>query len=57
MINPATGWFKIASIENKRADTVANVLEQHWLSRYPWPTEVVMDRGTEFMAEVKNMLK
>jgi hypothetical protein len=27
-----------------------------WLNRYPWPTEVVMDRGKEFMGDVKRML-
>ena len=28
-----------------------------WLTRHPWPTEVVMDRGKEFQAEVSAMLK
>jgi hypothetical protein len=28
MIDPATGWFEIAEIKNKRADEVSNVLEQ-----------------------------
>ena len=56
MIDPATGWFEIAEIENKQADTVANVFEMTWLSRYPWPTEVILDRGTEFKGEVQNLL-
>ena len=37
MIDPATGLFDIASVRSTRADHVANVLEQTWLSRYPWP--------------------
>ena len=36
---------------------VAEQLQQKWLVRYPWPTEVVMDRGTEFKGEVHRMLK
>ena len=57
MIDPATGWFEIAEIPAKSADEVANVLEQTWLTRYPWPAEVVLDRGREFRAEVEKTLK
>ena len=57
MIDPATGWFEIVEVPNKRADVIANILEQTWLSRYPWPTQVVMDRGREFMGETKAMIK
>ena len=57
MIDPATGWFEIAEVPNKRADYISNILEQAWLTRYPWPQEVILDRGREFMAEVIPMLK
>ena len=57
MIDPATGWFEIAEIPAKSADVVMDTLEQTWLVRYPRPTEVIMDRGREFMAEVKKSLK
>ena len=57
MIDPATGWFEIASISRKRADYVANYLELTWLTRYPWPTEIVLDRGSEFKLEVQDVLK
>ena len=57
MIDPATGWFEIAEIPNKRADYIANILEMTWLTRYPWPTEIVMDRGKEFAGEVKRELQ
>jgi transposase InsO family protein len=56
MIDPATGWFKIAEIPAKTADVIINVFEQEWLTRYPYPIEVLMDRGTEFMGEVKKTL-
>ena len=57
MIDPATGWFEIVEIPNKRADFIANLLEMNWLTRYPWPTEIVMDRGKEFAAEVSKTLR
>ena len=57
MIDPATGWFEIVDIPSKRADYIANILEYTWLTRYPWPTEIRMDRGKEFAAEVAAALK
>ena len=58
MIDPATGWFEIAEVPGtKRADVVSNIVEQRWLSRYPWPEEVILDRGTEFMAEFTKMIE
>ncbi len=58
MIDPATGWFEIHQIPDKRSDTIANIVEQEWLARYPRPTQVTFDRGTEFMGEeFKKLLK
>ena len=57
MIDPATGFFEIVEISEKSADVIANWLEIQWLARYPWPTEITMDRGTEFAAEVSELLK
>ena len=57
MIDPATGWFEIKEIESKRADYIANYLEQTWLNRYPWPQTIICDRGTEFFAEVQTMIE
>ena len=31
-------WFEKAKIKTKQADNIANVIEQTWLNRYPWPT-------------------
>ena len=36
---------------------MSNVLELKWLNRYPRPTEIIMDRGTEFLAEVQTTLR
>ena len=57
MIDPATGWFEIVEVPNQRADEISNALEHVWLTRYPWPTEIVLDRGNEFKREVLAMLK
>lgn len=57
MIDPATGWFEIKEVNGKGSDEIANQFEMNWLNRYPWPTQVVMDRGREFMGDVITMLK
>jgi len=57
MIDPATGWFEIRELKDKEAITVANLVEQTWLTRYPWPTELVFDRGTEFMGQFAKMIE
>ena len=57
MIDPATGWFEIKEIHTKRADYIANLVEQVWLTRYPWPTKVITDRGNEFLAEFAQLIK
>ena len=57
MIDPATGWFEIRQIPNKSAITIANLVEQTWFTRYPWPTIINFDRGSEFMGEFAKMVK
>jgi hypothetical protein len=33
-------------------------VEQEWFSRYPWPTQITFDRGSEFIGQdFKNMIK
>jgi hypothetical protein len=32
MINLATGWFEIARYDDKQSITIANIVEQQWLS-------------------------
>jgi hypothetical protein len=51
MIDPATGWFEIFQYDDKCSITVANIVEQEWFSRYPWPTQVTFDRGSEFIGQ------
>jgi len=36
---------------------MSNWLESHWLTRFPWPTEITVDKGREFAGEVSETLK
>ena len=56
MIDPATGWFEMHELCKKQAITVANIVEQTWLSRYPWPTQIVFDQRIEFLAKFADMV-
>jgi len=57
MIDPATSWFEIKTIKNKEAINIANIVEQTWLTRYPWPNIITYDKGAEFMAEFARMVE
>ena len=43
-------------VKDKEAMTVAAAVEQTWLIRYPWPTQVVFDKGKEFMGDFAAMM-
>jgi hypothetical protein len=47
--DPATGWFEIAEIHDKRAETAAIVLDRTWFARYPRPKRCIFDNGSEFL--------
>eukprot|EP00957_Ditylum_brightwellii_P153375 11673554-Ditylum_brightwellii.AAC.1 len=47
----------MAEIKTKRAGVIANIIEQTWFNQYPWPTEVALDRGMEFMAKFMEMIQ
>ena len=58
MIDPATGWFEVHQYDDKKSITVANIIEQEWFSRYPWPTQVTYDRGSKFIGtDFQTMIK
>lgn len=56
MIDPATGWFEMQHVKDKEAMTVAAAVETTWLTCYPWPTQVVFDKGKEFMGDFAAMM-
>ena len=49
MIEPVTRWFEIVQYEDKRAISIANLVEDMWLSRYPRPIEIMYDEGKYFI--------
>ena len=51
MIEPVTGWFKIKQYDDKKSITVANIVEQEWLARYPRPYLITLDQGSEFIGQ------
>ena len=51
MFDPATSWFEVAEIPNKKAITCANLVENYWLCRYPRPQECIFDNGSEFLGQ------
>ena len=55
MMDPSTGWFKLAQIPNKTAAETANITKKTWFTRYPLTQRILFDRGTEFMAEFAKM--
>ena len=58
MMDPATGWFEIHQYEDKKAMTIASIVEQEWFCRYPWPSQITLDRGKEFIGQdFKRMVK
>ena len=56
MIDPATKWFEMVEIKNKEPITIANLVEQTWLTRYPWPREVIYDQGPAFLTDFARMI-
>lgn len=57
MIDPATGWVEIKDIENKQSSTIANIVEQTWIMRYPWPKVITYDQGKEFLGDFAQMVR
>ena len=54
-IDPATGWFEIQEIPDKLSKTTARTLDTVWLSRYPRPSKVIFDNGTEFIKDFRTI--
>jgi transposase InsO family protein len=48
MIDPVTGWFEVAPLEEPSSYETQKAFDSYWLARYPRPQEVGMDNGSEF---------
>ena len=51
MIDPATGLIEIHTVLSAWADLVANQVELTWLTHYPLPNMVTVDRRNAFLAK------
>ena len=47
----------LRGVPEARADLVANQVELAWLTRYPIPNTITVDRGKEFQAGFKIMME
>ena len=56
MINPATSWIELYLVSEVRADLAGNQVELAWLTRYPFPYKITVDRGKELLVEIKIMM-
>jgi hypothetical protein len=51
MIDPATSWFEIQQYDDKQSIAVANIVEQEWFSRYPWPRQIPLIEVVNLLAK------
>ena len=49
IIDMVTNLVEVVRVENKTAAHVGMLFENHWLSRYPIPSDVIYDQGGEFI--------
>jgi hypothetical protein len=57
MIDPATGWFEIAEVPDFKAFPDTKAVEKTWLTRYPWPSIVQFDHGSEFKEAFNDLVE
>ena len=43
IIDPVTGWIEVVRYDDKKAISIANLVETTLLSRYPRPIEIKYD--------------
>ena len=48
IIDVFSGWVEIIPIQTKKAETIRDLFEREWLRRYPRPSRVIFDAGSEF---------
>ena len=48
MIDPVTGWFEIAPLEEASSYECQRAFDSYWLARYPRPQQVGVDNGSHF---------
>ena len=56
MFDPAMGWIEIRTVPSARVDIISIQEELAWLTRYPLPRKVMVDRRNKFLAKVREMI-
>ena len=46
----------IHTVPSAQVNLVSNQVELAWLTRYPLPHNLIMDRGYDFLAELREMI-
>jgi len=56
MIDPVSGWFECAVIRrNPNSDKIQKIFDDTWLARYPRPSTIGCDGGSEFKLDFKEL--
>jgi len=56
MIDPATGWFEVAPLEEPDSYSTQKAFDTYWLARYPRPKYCGYDNGTHFKLYFKDLI-
>ena len=56
MIDPMTRWIELADYTSKTSENISFIVDREWLLRYPRPSEIIFDNGTEFSSEFYELL-
>ena len=57
VIDVFTGWVEIIPISTKKMETIRDLFLREWIRRYPRPSRVIFDAGSEFENEAfRNLL-
>lgn len=56
MVDRETSWPETIPVKNIYAETIADVLIVHWISRFGCPTFITTDQGRQFESDLFNQL-
>ena len=57
-MDTVTNLLEIVQIDNKKSENIAQLFGYTWLSRYPWPVQIIHDNGGEFIGnEFQDMMR
>ena len=49
MIDTVTQWFEVTQYNDNIEISIANLVENTWMYRYPRPKEITYDQGSQFI--------